>query len=97
MEPRIDPSQTPSRRDDYRIRPAAEARSWAPPEDRSREDERRIYTHNPARFSRKAEVQPEVELDVEPTLRPPPQWMLVLAGAAIAALIGGMVGGFMHI
>ena len=97
MEPRILPPDQPSRSDDYRVRPAAEPRSWAPHEDRSWESERRVYTHNPARFGQKAEVPPEVEIDVEPALRPPPQWMLVLAGAAIAALIGGLVGGVMHI
>jgi len=97
MEPRIAPSEPSPRSDDYRVRPAAEARSWAPPEGRSWEGERRIYTHNPARFGQKTEAPSEVELDVEPALRPPPQWMLVLAGAAIAALIGGLVGGVMHI
>ncbi len=31
--------------------------------------------------------------EAEPALRPPPTWMLVLAGAAIATLMGVLVGG----
>lgn len=57
-----------------------------------------IYTHNPARFVRPEAVAPEpVEEDAEPTLRPPPPWMLMLAGAAVAALMGGLLGGFLNI
>jgi len=101
MEPKANvtdtPSGTSSRIDDYRVRPAAEARSWAPVEERSWAPERRVYTHNPARFGKVAEIQPETETDVEPALRPPPHWMLAVAGAAIAALMGALLGGFLHI
>ena len=37
------------------------------------------------------------EIDVEPQLPPPPRWMLMMGGAAIAALMGALLGGFMHI
>ena len=97
MDPKASPSEVPSRVDDYRVRPAAEPRSWASAEERSWAPERRVYTHNPARFGKVAEIEPEVEADVEPTLRPPPHWMLAVAGAAIAALMGALLGGFLHI
>ena len=102
MEPTIPSRQLPTRADDYRVRPHAEAKSWAPvevEEDRvgSREAAR-IYTHNAERFtSRQPMMMEPVEEDVEPTVPRPPQWMLLIAGAAVAALMGALLGGFMHI
>ena len=37
------------------------------------------------------------EIDAEPQLRPPPRWLIILAGIAIAALMGAMLGAFMHV
>lgn len=37
------------------------------------------------------------EIDAEPQLRPPPRWLIILAGVAIAALMGAMLGAFMHV
>jgi hypothetical protein len=59
---------------------------------------RPTFTHNAARYSRPAEaVAPIEHIDLEPELSPPPRWMLALAGAAVAALIGALLGGFMQI
>lgn len=37
------------------------------------------------------------DVDAEPQLRPPPRWLIVLAGVAVAALMGAMLGAFMHV
>lgn len=37
------------------------------------------------------------DVDAEPKLRPPPRWLIVLAGVAVAALVGAMLGAFMHV
>ena len=102
MEPTIPSRRLPTRADDYRVRPYAEARSWAPVEDdepRVRPQEAaRIYTHNAERFApRQPMVMEPVEEDVEPTVPRPPQWMLLIAGAAVAALMGALLGGFMQV
>ncbi|GAW40623.1 hypothetical protein SH203_01023 [Brevundimonas sp. SH203] len=92
-----------------RIAPA-EARSWAPRADAPRVvgadwgwaappiDGRPTFTHNAARYSRPAEAPTAVEpMDLELELAPPPRWMMMVAGAAVAALLGALLGGFMHI
>lgn len=84
---------------------AAEERSWAP---RATEvprsippsfHDRGLFTHTAANFGRRVEAEPAAveEIDVEPQLPPPPRWMLMMGGAAIAALMGALLGGFMHI
>ena len=102
MQPPVTHTGTPAREDDYRLRPAAEPKSWVTdqpisdfPADRMTS---RLYTHNAERFGRR---QPEpvetVEPEAEPALNPPPHWMMMIAGAAVAALMGALLGGFMHI
>ena len=102
MQPRPYTDQTPDRTDDYGARPTAEPRSWAPrvaDRDRSWDapaaEARPTFTHNAARYSRQTEAVAPV--DVEPELSPPPRWMMAIAGAAVAALMGALLGGFMHI
>lgn len=113
MQPPVHPVRPASRDDDYRVRPAAESKSWAPrvaeadwtwdaprPETRprTRPETRNVFTHNVERYSRPVEVEAsEPDLDVEPQLAPPPRWMLAIAGAAVAALMGALLGGFMHV
>lgn len=105
MQPPIHPVRSASRVDDYRVRPAAEAKSWAPRVaeadwtwDAPRPDARSVFTHNAQRYSRPTPVEtPEAEVDAEPQLAPPPRWMLAIAGAAVAALMGALLGGFMHV
>jgi len=114
MEPTVPSRLPPTRVDDYRVRPHAEPKSWAPvepDEPQVRADHATwIYTHNVERFSRPAErttpvheaaAQPQAQtvemVDVEPDLPPPPRWMIAIAGAAVAALMGALLGGFMHI
>lgn len=92
MQPPLSPSRLRRRNIDDSQQSAAEAKSWAPvtPPERAR-----VYTHNAEHFARRdAEVEAVVEEDAEPALRPPPTWMLLLAGAAIAALLGALLGGF---
>ena len=92
MQPHPYTAPETDRPDDYRARPAAEPRSWAP---RTADA---TFTHNAARYSRPAEAPTPVEhLDLEPELSPPPRWMMMVAGAAVAALIGALLGGLMHI
>ena len=102
MEPTIPSRQLPTRADDYRVRPHGEAKSWAPVEAEKTgvrpQEASRIYTHNAERFApRQPVVMESVEEDVEPTVPLPPQWMLVIAGAAVAALMGALLGGFMQV
>lgn len=105
MQPRPHTYPTTDRTDDYRVRPAAEPRSWAPHvaegdwgRDAPAADARPTFTHNAARYSRPTEAtQPVEHVDLEPELSPPPRWMMALAGAAVAALMGALLGGFMHI
>jgi hypothetical protein len=97
----------PAREDDYRVRPAAEPKSWVSdqPVEALRADVSvwpdhgaGLYTHNVEHFRRKAATPTEAaEADVEPTLSTPPHWMIMIAGAAVAALMGALLGGFMHI
>ena len=102
MQPPVTPLGLPPREDDYRVRPAAEPKSWvtdAPVVDLAVKREAvRIYTHNAEQSARREPIPSEaVEEDVEPSLSPPPHWMMMLAGAAVAALMGALLGGFMHI
>ena len=105
MQPHTHRSPNTDRADDYRVRPAAEPHSWAPRVakadwgwDAPAADARPTFTHNAARYSRPNEATPSVEhVDLEPELSPPPRWMMALAGAAVAALMGALLGGFMHI
>ncbi|WP_425985016.1 hypothetical protein [Brevundimonas sp. TWP1-2-1b1] len=105
MQPHTHSSPNPDRADDYRIRPAAEPHSWAPRAAQgdlawgaSAGDARPTFTHNAARYSRPAEATASMEqADVEPELSAPPRWMMAIAGAAVAALMGALLGGFMHI
>jgi hypothetical protein len=105
MEPTASTPGLPAREDDYRVRPAApggEAKSWVsdrPVSPLAVRERSRVYTHTAENFGRRETPQTEVEpdVDVEPALRPPPQWMLILAGAAVAALMGALLGGMMHI
>ena len=102
MEPTVPSRQLPTRADDYRVRPHAEAKSWAPVEAEEARvgphEGARIYTHNAERFAPRQPMTTEpLEEDVEPTVPRPPQWMLLIAGAAVAALMGALLGGFMHI
>lgn len=97
-------SKTPSREDDYRLESEVawvEPRSWASATEQGKPTPRsnEVFTHNPSHFGRRdvASSDENAELDVEPSLAPPPQWMLVLAGAAVAALMGALLGGFMHV
>lgn len=56
------------------------------------------FTHNAARYTRPAEAPQPVEyVDLEPELSTPPRWMLMVAGAAVAALMGALLGGFMSL
>ncbi|WEK38780.1 MAG: hypothetical protein P0Y50_09475 [Candidatus Brevundimonas colombiensis] len=113
MEPRADTVRIKTDADRSRAGDRsvpAEARSWAPTADAARVaaadwgwpappiDNRPTFTHNAARYSRPAEAPTPVEhLDLEPELSPPPRWMMMVAGAAVAALIGALLGGLMHI
>jgi len=105
MQPRLNIVRPSSSTDDLSVGPAVEPRSWAPrvvEADRSWQeaaaDVRPTFTHNAARYSRSAEAtQPVEHVDLEPELSPPPRWMMALAGAAVAALMGALLGGFMHI
>lgn len=104
MEPTVRPPVQPRvRAEDDRARPLAEARSWAPrdPEEPRVRPEHGawIYTHNVERFATRAEpsVAAAEAAEPEPELKPAPRWMLAIAGAAIAALMGALLGGFMHI
>ncbi|WP_292225213.1 hypothetical protein [Brevundimonas sp.] len=68
-----------------------EPKSWAPTE---KAKAARCYTHNTQHFAaRDAEPGLVADEEAEPALRPPPTWMLLLAGAAIATLMGVLVGG----
>lgn len=109
MQPPVHPVRPASRADDYRVRPTAEPKSWAPrvaepdwtwdaPRPETRPETRNVFTHNVQRYSRPAPLEtPETEIDAEPQLAPPPRWMLAIAGAAVAALMGALLGGFMHV
>jgi hypothetical protein len=107
MQPPVTHTGIPAREEDYRVRPAAEPKSWVSdqPVEALGADARawpyqgaRLYTHNVERFAR-AEAAPAetTEADVEPTVSPPPHWMIMIAGAAVAALMGALLGGMMHI
>ena len=110
MEPRFDTARPRPRADadigaEGPVAPA-EPRSWAPPcearadrsWDTSPAQARPVFTHNAARYARSAEpVAPVEPVDQEPELSPPPRWMMMVAGAAVAALLGALLGGFMHI
>ena len=92
----------PAREADYRVLPPVEPKSWISTEPvadvTAMRQASRIYTHNAERFGRREPVTSSVvEDDVEPSLSPPPQWMMVIAGAAVAALMGALLGGMMHI
>lgn len=105
MQPPVTHTGIPAREDDYRVRPAAEPKSWVSDQPveplggqsglRS-ELGARLYTHNVERFAQPTPVE-AAEPDVEPTVSPPPHWMIMIAGAAVAALMGALLGGFMHI
>lgn len=110
MEPRFDTARPKPRTDADRSVAPAEARSWAPQAtvprvaradwtwDAPRVENRPTFTHNAARYGRRAEpVAPVEHVDLEPELSPPPRWMMMVAGAAVAALLGALLGGFMHI
>lgn len=91
MEPPLSPSKL-RRPGDVDGQPSAtESKSWAPTE---KAKSAGCYTHNRRNFAAR-DVEPVVVTDeeAEPALRPPPTWMLVLAGAAIATLMGVLVGG----
>jgi hypothetical protein len=107
MRPPVPHQEISPREDDYRVRPAAEPKSWVtdqPVED-IRPDAKvwpeqgaRLYTHNVEHFGRRDATPVEAaEPDVEPNVSPPPYWMIMVAGAAVAALMGALLGGFMHI
>ncbi len=92
MQPHPYTAPKTDRPDDYRVRPAAEPRSWAP------QTADATFTHNAARYTRPVEAaQPIEQIDVEPEVAPPPRWMMAIAGAAVAALMGALLGGFLHI
>lgn len=103
MQPPVTPLQTPrhDREDDYRLRPFAEPKSWMADESHdspaAHRAATRIYTHNAEHFGRREPAVETREEEVEPALSPPPQWMMMIAGAAVAALMGALLGGFMHI
>jgi len=107
MQPHTHNAPKTDRADDYRVRPAAEPRSWAPRAAQGDQawgapspapDARPTFTHNAARYARPAEAAAPVEqVDVEPELSAPPRWMMAIAGAAVAALMGALLGGFLHI
>ena len=77
MQPPVTHTGTPAREDDYRLRPAAEPKSWVTdqpisdfPADRMTS---RLYTHNAERFGRREPEPVEtVEPEAEPALNPPP-------------------------
>ncbi len=105
MQPPVTHTGIPARENDYRVRPLAEPKSWVsdqtvePLGGRSglRADEAsRLYTHNVEHFAQPTPAE-SVEPDAEPTVSPPPQWMIMIAGAAVAALMGALLGGFMRI
>lgn len=105
MKPTTTSTGLNAREDDYRIGPAApvgEGKSWVserPTSPLAGRERSRIYTHTAENFGRRDTPSVDVDdaLDVEPSLRPPPHWMLILAGAAVAALMGALLGGTMHI
>nr|WP_314438433.1 hypothetical protein [uncultured Brevundimonas sp.] len=70
---------------------ATESKSWASTEKAKAAG---CYTHNTRNFTVR-DVEPVVvaQEEAEPALPPAPTWMLVLAGAAIATLMGVLVGG----
>jgi len=107
MQPPVTHTGIPAREDDYRVRPAAEPKSWVsdqPVEPLGADapvgadGSARLYAHNIA-YSRRPEAAAveTPEPDVEPMVSPPPHWMIMIAGAAVAALMGALLGGFMHI
>lgn len=105
MEPTATSTGLPAREEDYRVRSAAspaEAKSWVtdrPVSPLAPRERSRVYTHTAENFGRRetTAAETDADLDVEPSLRPPPQWMFILAGAAVAALMGALLGGMMHI
>ena len=93
MAPPVVTTGLRTRESDRIARTPAEAKSWAPSE-----PTRTIYTHNASHFARNDAVEPrQHEEEAEPALRPPPSWMLMLAGAAVASLMGVLLGGFLNI
>lgn len=94
MQPPVFPSQANRHSDDAgRVRPAAEPKSWAQADPKALT---RLYTHNAERFARRSraeDAEAVADEDAEPALRPPPMWMLILAGAAVAAMLGVLLGG----
>jgi hypothetical protein len=100
-------SRPTSRIDDYRVSPAAEPKSWATPPRVAEQDwawqapapaPGSVFTHNADHFRAVAAPQPAEEVvDVEPALPATPRWMIAVAGAAVAALMGALLGGFMHV
>ncbi|WAC60949.1 hypothetical protein [Brevundimonas sp. SL130] len=107
MQPPVTHTGIPAREEDYRARQAAEPKSWVTdqPVEAWSSDARawpgqgaHLYTHNAERFAR-AEAAPAetTEADVEPAVSPPPHWMIMIAVAAVAALMGALLGGFLHI
>jgi hypothetical protein len=107
MQPPVTHTGIPAREEDYRVRPAAEPKSWVTDQTADAsgfgaqiwpDQGARLYTHNVEHFGRNNATPAEVaEPDVEPTLSTPPHWMIMIAGAAVAALMGALLGGFMHI
>lgn len=103
MQTRHDTDRTTAQTADFRVRPEVEARSWAPRAPQpdwgwDTSEARPTFTHNAARYARPNEaVAPVERVDLEPELSPPPRWMMALAGAAVAALMGALLGGFMQI
>ncbi len=107
MQPPVTHTGIPAREEDYRVCPAVEPKSWVTdqPVEAWGSDARawpdqgaRLYTYNVEHFAR-AEAAPveTTEPDVEPAVSPPPHWMIMIAGAAVAALMGALLGGFLHI
>lgn len=91
MEPPLSSPRLRHREKDDGRSLTTESKSWAPVE---KTKTARCYTHNTRHFiPRDAEPTVAVEEEAEPALRPPPTWMLLLAGAAIAALLSVLVGG----
>lgn len=102
MQPLVSHTPASTREEDYRLRSVPEPKSWISTEPvieiSSDRLASRIYTHNAERFGRREPVAVETaQDDVEPSLGQPPHWMMMLAGAAVAALMGALLGGFMHI
>jgi hypothetical protein len=106
MQPPVTHTGIPAREEDYRVRPAAEPKSWVSDQPVQAlgadaavwpDQGARLYTHNVEHFARPEAAVEMTEPDVEPTVSPPPHWMIMIAGAAVAALMGALLGGFMHI